>query len=111
MKEFSSWPTFPQLYANGEFVGGCDILKEMYASGALQKLLGVEEAPAAPVGLPRVTITDAAAKAFHDAGADAGADVLRLGIDSQRRTEFFISSSFNLMTGRGFRTEVAFVRK
>ncbi len=79
MKEFSNWQTFPQLYANGEFVGGCDIVKEMYASGALQKLLGAEEKPAQP---PRVTITAAAAKAFQDAAADAGGDVLRLEIDS-----------------------------
>lgn len=80
MKEFSSWPTFPQLYANGELVGGCDIVKDMYASGALQKLLGIEDAPVAP---PRVTITAAAAKAFQDAGADAEGDVLRLEIDAQ----------------------------
>jgi monothiol glutaredoxin len=83
MKEFSSWPTFPQLYANGEFVGGCDIVKDMYASGALQKLLGVEEAPVAPVVPPRVTITAAAAKAFQEAGVDAEGDVLRLEIDPQ----------------------------
>ena len=39
IKEFSSWPTIPQLYVNGEFVGGSDIMREMYASGELQKLL------------------------------------------------------------------------
>jgi monothiol glutaredoxin len=39
LKEFSSWPTIPQLYVKGEFVGGCDILREMYQSGELQKLL------------------------------------------------------------------------
>lgn len=39
IKEFSSWPTIPQLYVNGEFVGGADIMREMYASGELQKLL------------------------------------------------------------------------
>lgn len=40
IKEFSSWPTIPQLYVKGEFVGGSDIMREMYASGELQKLLG-----------------------------------------------------------------------
>src|ERR1700677_381665 len=45
MKEFSSWPTFPQLYVKGSFVGGCDIVKEMYAAGGLQKLVGVYPAP------------------------------------------------------------------
>ena len=39
IKEFAQWPTIPQLYVNGEFVGGSDILKEMYQSGELQKLL------------------------------------------------------------------------
>ena len=47
IKEFSSWPTIPQLYVKGEFVGGCDIVREMYESGELKQLLddkGVEYA-------------------------------------------------------------------
>jgi monothiol glutaredoxin len=40
IKEFANWPTIPQLYVNGEFVGGSDIMKEMYESGELQSLLG-----------------------------------------------------------------------
>jgi monothiol glutaredoxin len=44
IKEFANWPTIPQLYINGEFVGGSDIVKEMYESGELQKLLeGVKQ--------------------------------------------------------------------
>jgi monothiol glutaredoxin len=39
IKEFSSWPTIPQLYVKGEFVGGCDIVREMYSSGELRELL------------------------------------------------------------------------
>jgi monothiol glutaredoxin len=39
IKEFSSWPTIPQLYVKGEFVGGCDIIREMYETGELQTLL------------------------------------------------------------------------
>lgn len=42
IKVFSNWPTIPQLYINGEFVGGSDIIKEMYEAGELQRLLGVE---------------------------------------------------------------------
>jgi monothiol glutaredoxin len=45
IKEFSSWPTIPQLYVKGEFVGGCDIIREMFESGELKELLdnrGVE---------------------------------------------------------------------
>jgi monothiol glutaredoxin len=39
IKIYSDWPTIPQLYVKGEFVGGCDIVKEMYESGELKKLL------------------------------------------------------------------------
>ena len=38
VKEFSSWPTIPQLYVKGEFVGGCDIVREMFESGELRPL-------------------------------------------------------------------------
>ena len=39
IKHYANWPTIPQLYVNGEFVGGCDIMREMYQSGELQKLI------------------------------------------------------------------------
>lgn len=39
IKEYSNWPTIPQLYVNGEFIGGSDIMTDMYQSGELQKLL------------------------------------------------------------------------
>ncbi len=38
IKEFSDWPTLPQLYVQGEFIGGCDIISELYESGELQKM-------------------------------------------------------------------------
>ena len=44
IKDFSNWPTVPQLYVNGEFVGGCDIVREMYQSGELQQLLATQPA-------------------------------------------------------------------
>ena len=44
IKQYANWPTIPQLYVNGEFVGGCDIMKEMYQSGELQKLLSEAKA-------------------------------------------------------------------
>jgi len=47
IKEFTNWPTIPQLYVKGEFVGGCDIIREMYESGELKALLdekGIEYA-------------------------------------------------------------------
>ena len=44
VKEYANWPTIPQLYVNGEFVGGSDIMREMYESGELKKLLETEKA-------------------------------------------------------------------
>jgi monothiol glutaredoxin len=50
LSSLSNWPTIPQLFINGELVGGCDIVMEMYESGELHEALGVEapDAPAAP---------------------------------------------------------------
>lgn len=50
VKDFSNWPTVPQLYVKGEFVGGCDIIREMFQTGELQTLLqekGIQAQPAA----------------------------------------------------------------
>ena len=44
IKEYANWPTIPQLYVKGEFVGGCDIVTEMFQSGELQTLLGAKSA-------------------------------------------------------------------
>ncbi len=85
IKAFSDWPTIPQLYVNGEFVGGCDIVREMHQSGELAKVLGVEIAPAKA---PRITLSDAAAKAFRDA-TEPGEDKLRLEIDPGFRVDLY----------------------
>jgi monothiol glutaredoxin len=87
IKEYSSWPTIPQLYVDGEFIGGCDIVKEMYASGDLQKKLGVEEKP---IALPKVMLDDRAAKAIKDAD-EGGGDVLRLEIGPQYNYDLFFA--------------------
>ena len=55
--EIADWETFPQLYVNGDLVGGCDIVEEMFASGELAELLGVEQpdlpdTPESPADLP-----------------------------------------------------------
>ena len=42
IKEFANWPTVPQLYVNGEFIGGTDIMTEMYQSGELQQVLAAK---------------------------------------------------------------------
>jgi monothiol glutaredoxin len=41
IKEYSSWPTIPQVYINGEFIGGCDVMTEMYQKGELQQMVEV----------------------------------------------------------------------
>jgi len=46
IKSFSDWPTIPQLYVKGEFVGGCDIVREMFQAGELQGLLKEKGVPA-----------------------------------------------------------------
>ncbi len=43
IKEFSNWPTIPQLYVHGKFVGGCDIIREMYEKGELKAVLSAKE--------------------------------------------------------------------
>ena len=45
LKEFSNWPTIPQLYVKGEFIGGCDIIREMYETGELQQVLEQKGVP------------------------------------------------------------------
>jgi monothiol glutaredoxin len=48
LKEYSSWPTYPQLYVDGKFVGGCDIVIEMHQSGELARELGAAKSPLDP---------------------------------------------------------------
>ena len=80
IKEFSQWPTIPQLYVDGQFIGGCDIVREMNTSGELQKRIGEE---VSEPKTPTITISAAAAKAFTAGVADARGDSLRLQIDAQ----------------------------
>jgi monothiol glutaredoxin len=51
----SNWPTIPQLFIDGEFVGGCDIVTEMYESGELHTALGLENAPAEAAPTPQAS--------------------------------------------------------
>jgi monothiol glutaredoxin len=86
IKEFSQWPTIPQLYVGGQFVGGCDIVREMNASGDLQKLLGGGTTEPA---MPTITMSPSAAKAFEAAAADAGGDPLHFQIDGGFQYDLF----------------------
>ena len=79
IKQFSQWPTIPQLYVGGEFVGGCDIVQEMLADGSLYETLGV---PKPVVAVPAIAITDAAADALRKLSSRS-AGPLHLSIDAQ----------------------------
>ncbi|MFZ5895207.1 MAG: Grx4 family monothiol glutaredoxin [Myxococcota bacterium] len=87
IKEFSNWPTIPQLFIDGKFVGGCDIVREMSASNELQSLLGVTlEAPAPP----RVSLSARALEALNAALADAENDVLHLEVGPRFEYDLFV---------------------
>lgn len=89
IKEFSQWPTIPQLFVNGEFVGGCDIVRSLSESGELAQLLN--RGTAAPVTLPRITISDAARAAFRGALGDAQGEALHLKIDAQFQNDLYFA--------------------
>jgi len=88
IKAFSDWPTIPQLYVDGKFVGGCDIVRELFQSGELQGLLGAAQpaaatTAAAPSGsapaMPAIKVSPAAQQAIREAkGDDSG--TLRLEV-------------------------------
>lgn len=68
IKEYSDWPTIPQLYVKGEFVGGCDLVREMYENGELHEALGVQLDSVEP---PRILVSEGAARALREALAEA----------------------------------------
>jgi monothiol glutaredoxin len=80
IKTYSDWPTIPQLYIKGEFVGGCDIVKDLYAKGELSKMLGVKEQDVAP---PQITVTEPAKAALLAAQKDAGGEPLHLNVNER----------------------------
>jgi monothiol glutaredoxin len=78
MKEFSDWPTFPQLFVKGEFVGGADIVRQMHESGELEKKLG--DLVAAPKA-PKITVSAKAAAQLKEALREgAPGDVIHITI-------------------------------
>ncbi len=81
IKAFSDWPTLPQLYIGGEFVGGSDIAKDLYASGELHKQLGVERASSASSVTVTLTLTAATALAAAREQEPPHQRFLRLGVN------------------------------
>ncbi|MFV1977790.1 MAG: Grx4 family monothiol glutaredoxin [Myxococcota bacterium] len=90
IKEYSKWPTVPQLYVRGEFLGGCDIIQELAASGELAQSLGVNASP--PSEQPEVTVTPAGAEALRAAARSAPEDaVIHLGIDARFQNKLYFA--------------------
>jgi monothiol glutaredoxin len=80
IKAFSNWPTIPQLYVNGEFMGGSDIAKQMFNTGELHQVLGLEEPDRTP---PQITISDAAAETILGALKSNPGMAVQLSIDAR----------------------------
>lgn len=84
IKEYSEWPTIPQLYVKKEFVGGCDIVTDMFQSGELHTMLGAKKEAISP---PSLTLTESAQVALLAAKNQDGStsDVLRIEISDDYR--------------------------
>lgn len=82
IKAYSEWPTIPQLYVKGEFVGGADIVTQLFQEGQLHGMLGVQMKEAVP---PVVTVTDGAKAAFADALNDNPGTFIRFEVDARFR--------------------------
>jgi monothiol glutaredoxin len=85
IKLYSNWPTLPQLFIRGEFVGGCDIVRALSASGELATLLGMP-APA----VPSVTVSPRAAEALAQASAEEGGVPVHVEISPAYEYELFL---------------------
>jgi monothiol glutaredoxin len=90
IKEYSSWPTVPQLYVRGEFVGGCDIIQEMASAGELPEALGLKAPELSEP--PKLTVTDAAVRALREASAGMPeGSALHLGVDAKFQNKLYFA--------------------
>jgi monothiol glutaredoxin len=85
IKAYGQWPTIPQLYINGELIGGCDIVSDMLESGELYAALGLEPPE---VALPQITFSEAAATLIREALQQEPRAVLHLQINARWETRF-----------------------
>lgn len=85
IKQYSSWPTIPQLYVNGEFMGGCDVARQMFNTGALHDALGVAPPDRTP---PEISISDEAASLIRNALESQPGSAAHLSIDSRWQHNF-----------------------
>jgi monothiol glutaredoxin len=88
IKLYGDWPTIPQLYINGELIGGCDIITAMFNSCELHEMLGVEAPDRTP---PEVKITDAAAEKILESMAGHEGIGLHFAIDAGFQSQFNVA--------------------
>jgi len=88
IKEFGNWPTIPQLYIDKELVGGCDIVTQLFNSGELHELLGVEKPDRSP---PEITISNLAADNIKAAMTDNQGLALHFSIDASWQSQFSLA--------------------
>lgn len=85
IKAHSDWPTIPQLYVNKEFIGGCDIIKQMFNTGDLHKTLGVQPPDRTP---PKIQISDTAVQVIKEALEEQPGVGVHLNIDAEWNHQF-----------------------
>ena len=85
IKEYGQWPTIPQLYIDGELVGGCDIVTGMFNTGELHEMLGLQKPDRTP---PEITITPKAAEKIREAMQGHAGIELHLQIDPDFQARF-----------------------
>ena len=88
IKEFGNWPTIPQLYIDGELVGGCDIVTTMFNNGELHAMLGITAPDRTP---PEVTITDKAAGKIREAMDGHEGVGLHFNVDANWQSQFNVA--------------------
>ena len=88
IKDYGNWPTIPQLYIDGELVGGCDIVTAMFNSNELHEMLGIEAPDRTP---PEVSITDAAAEKIREAMPGNDGIGLHFAIDAGWKSQFNVA--------------------
>ncbi len=85
IKVFGDWPTIPQLYVDGELVGGCDIITEMFNAGELHEMFGLDKPDRSP---PEITITDKAVEKIREFLAAYPGNYLHFSIDAGWDAQF-----------------------
>lgn len=89
IKDFSNWPTIPQLFVDGEFLGGCDITKQMFNTGELHEALGLGEPDRTP---PEITVSDEAAETILGALQSNPGMAVHLSIDARWQHGFNLAA-------------------